>query len=320
MIGVLKISLLALAQLAVLGVCGWALPNWCVFLLVTAFAKGLTALGVMILLRGGLLSFGQGLFYCAGGYGAGLLMLRAGVDDINLLVAAGGLLAAAIAAVLGPLLARYRGIFFATLTLALSMLAYGALAKADFLGGTDGLNLNPPSFFGFRPAGADQATYALYLYVSGLVVLLSAACRRHFDSVRGLLTAAARDNEIRVEYLGMSTRRLIAENFAMAGFLGGVGGALSAVAIAHIDPDLAFWTTSGELTFVAVLGGPASVTALFASSVLIEFIRSLSALYFPDAWQMSLGAFMLAAILLLPTGIGGLFLRRARGAIASARP
>jgi ABC-type branched-subunit amino acid transport system permease subunit len=314
----LKALLTGLITLAALAVVGRVLPGWCVFLLITAFAKGLTALGLVILLRSGLLSFGQGLFYCAGGYGAGLLMLWGGVRDAAMLVMAGGLLALVIGLVIAPLLASYRGIFFATLTLALSMLLYGALAKTDVLGGTDGLNLRPATFFGYLPSSSERAVYALYLFTSVVIVVAGIACRMHFNSVRGLLSIAAHDNEIRVEYLGLSVRRLVIENFVAAAFLGGVGGALNAIAIAHIDPELAFWTTSGELTFVAVLGGPFSVAAAFISSVLIEFTRSLSSMYFPNAWQMSLGIFMLVSILFLPKGIGSLFRRFKRFATAQA--
>jgi len=312
----LKSLLIGLGAIALLAIVGLVVPIWCVFLLVTAFAKGLAALGLVILLRSGLLSFGQGLFYCAGGYGAGLLMLWGGVRDATLLLVAGGLLASMIGLVIAPLIASYRGIFLATLTLALSMLLYGVLAKTDLLGGTDGLNLRPSTFFGYQPATSEAAVYALYFYTSIVIVVLGIVCRIHFNSVRGLLSIAAHDNEIRLEYLGLSVRRLVIENFVAAAFLGGVGGALNAIAIAHIDPELAFWTTSGELTFVAVLAGPASITAAFLSSVLIEFTRSLSSMYFPNAWQMSLGIFMLGSILFLPAGIGSL-LRRSRPSAAA---
>ncbi len=128
------------------------LPGWATFLGTVAFAKGLTALGLVILLRAGLLSFGQGLFYCVGGYGAGLLMLWGGVTNAVVLVIGGGLFGLVAALVVGPLLSGYRKIFFATLTLALSMLVHGALTKADVLGGSDGLNLRPPTFFGLHEA------------------------------------------------------------------------------------------------------------------------------------------------------------------------
>ncbi|MGE0604399.1 MAG: branched-chain amino acid ABC transporter permease [Xanthobacteraceae bacterium] len=304
------IQLLAALTVVILVVLGKLLPAWCVFLLVTAFAKGLAALGLVLIIRSGLLSFGQGLFYCAGGYGAGLFMLWGGVHDAALLVLAGGLVALVLGSVIAPLLAGYRSIFFATLTLALSMLAHGALTKADFLGGSDGLNLRPPSFIGFQPANSTESVYALYVFACILVVVFSLACRVHFNSVRGLLSLAVRDNEIRVEYLGTSVRRVISENFTAAAFLGGIGGALNAIAVAHIDPELAFWTTSGEFVFVAILSGYLSVAAVFASSIALEFIRSFSSQYFPNAWQMSLGIFMLASILFLPNGIGGLLQRR----------
>lgn len=304
------IPLLAALTLVILAVLGKLLPAWCLFLLVTAFAKGLAALGLVLIIRSGLLSFGQGLFYCAGGYGAGLFMLWGGVHDAALLVLAGGLVALVLGAVIAPLLAGYRSIFFATLTLALSMLAHGALTKADFIGGSDGLNLRPPSFIGFQPANSTESVYALYVFACILVVVFSLACRVHFNSVRGLLSLAVRDNEIRVEYLGTSVRRVISENFTAAAFLGGIGGALNAIAVAHIDPELAFWTTSGEFVFVAILSGYLSVAAVFASSIALEFIRSFSSQYFPNAWQMSLGIFMLASILFLPNGIGGLLQRR----------
>ena len=285
---------------------GGVLPNWCVFLLTIALSKALAALGVVILLRTGLLSFGQGLYYCIGAYAVGLAMLYAGISDAVLLTLAGGLVALVIGALIGLLLAGYRGIFFATLTLALSMLAYGALTKADVLGGSDGLNLPPPTFFGYRSASAGQSVYALYLFASVLTAGVIAACSAHFDSVRGLVSFAARDNEIRVEYLGGSVHRIVFENFAVAALLGGLGGALNALAVAHIDPELAFWTTSGEFVFVAILSGHVSVVAVFVASVLLEFARSFSSQYFPNAWQMALGLFMLAIILFLPNGLGAL--------------
>lgn len=308
----LRMLLVGLASLVALSLLGRVLPGWFVFLLLTAFAKGIAALGLLLLIRCGLLSFGQGLFYCVGGYGAGLFMLWGGITDAALLVLVGGLVALAIGAITAPLLAGYRGIFFGMLTLALSMLAHGILTKADVIGGTDGLNLRPATFFGYAPSGAGESVYALYLLTVVCVVISAAAIRAHFESIRGIMSLAVRDNEIRVEYLGASARRVISENFMVAAFLGGVGGAINALAVAHIDPELTFWTTSGEFVFVAILSGHLSVAAVFASSILLEFIRSFSSQYFPNAWQLSLGLFMLASILFLPNGIGGLLFRKRR--------
>jgi branched-chain amino acid transport system permease protein len=89
--------------------------------------------------------------------------------------------------------------------------------------------------------------------------------------------------------------------------LGGTGGALTVLALGHIEPDFAYWTRSGEFVFVAILAGPQSVAAVFVASLVLELVRSFSNLYFPNTWQLALGLFLLAVILFLPRGIGSLW-------------
>jgi ABC-type branched-subunit amino acid transport system permease subunit len=314
MTGVVGTIAAAVIAYAALALAGYVAPNWLVLVATLAFAKGLVALGIVALMRGGLVSFGQGTFYCAGAYAAGMAMCSFGIGDAVHLVALGAIAGLILGVVIAPLLAGYRGIFFATLTLALSMIVYGILNKTYSLGGSDGLNLHAPSFFGYRPAGSENAAYALFL-VTGLIMVVAAAlCRIHFDSVRGLLSHAARDNEIRLEYLGASVRWINSVNFIIAAVLGGVGGALSALSLGHIDPDFAFWTTSGEFVFLAILSGYVSVTAVFVAAILVELLRSYSSQYFPNTWQGVLGVFLLLIILFLPAGLGSLAPRlRPRG-------
>ena len=306
---------IALTSFALLALLGRAAPSWVVFLATMAFAKGLVALGLVLLMRGGLVSFGQGLFYCAGAYAAGLAMRWTG--DALILVAVGGVAALLLGLAIAPLLAGYRSIFFATLTLALSMMAYGVLNKTYALGGSDGINLHAPSFLSYRPGTSQALGYALFLLSAASTVAAAVLCRVHFDSMRGLLSLAARDNEIRVEYLGASVRRVAFGNFVAAAALGGVGGALAALALGHVDPDFAFWTSSGEFVFLAILAGHQSVVAVFLASILLELVRSFSSQYFPNSWQMALGLFLLLVILFLPEGLGSL-LRRRRGAAAES--
>ena len=105
-VGTLGGALLAFVALALLG---RVLPHWFVLVATLAFAKGLVALGLVVLMRGGLVSFGQGIFFCAGGYAAGLAMRSLGVTDAVLLVALGGALALLLGLIIAPLLAGYRG-------------------------------------------------------------------------------------------------------------------------------------------------------------------------------------------------------------------
>jgi len=242
------------------------------------------------------------------------------IGDAALLLGLGAIAGLILGILIAPLLASYRGIFFATLTLALSMIVYGILNKTYSLGGSDGLNLHAPTFFGYHPARSQDASYALFVFTSLVTVIAAALCRIHFDSVRGLSSLAARDNEIRLEYLGASVRLVTGINFVIAAVLAGVGGALSALSLGHIDPDFAFWTTSGEFVFLAILSGYVSVTAVFVAAVLLELVRSFSSQYFPNTWQGALGVFLLLIILFLPGGLGSLVPRLWPGAKSVQAP
>ena len=307
---------IAAVSLLALLVAGWIAPRWLTSLATLALANGLVSLGILVMMRSGVVPFGQGLVFAAGGYAAALLFNKAGVTDILLLTAAGGVAAVLVAAPFAPLLARYRGIFFAMLTLALSMVLYGLLVKTEALGGSDGFNISRPTLFG-RKAPDGQSQLLLWCVTAAIACALAALVRLYCDSQRGLLSMAVRENELRVEYLGMSVNNLIAWNYLIAAFLGGTGGALGVLALGHLDPNFSYWTTSGEFVFVAILAGYHSVVAILAASFLLELVRSFSSAYFPNTWQLALGLFLLLVIRFLPDGLGSLaahFARRPRSA------
>ena len=285
-------------------------PQWLVFLLALALAKGLVVLGLVLLMRTGLVSFGQGLYFGLGAYAAALLAQR-GIADAALMIVAGTACAAAVAAILGLLLARYREIFFAMLSLAFSMILYGVLAKNSALGSTDGFTLHAKSFAGIA-LGAGMERRLFYAVSVVLVFCVAWLLHRYLASHWGRLSAAIRDNELRVEYLGASVYRVVYLNYVAAGALAGLGGALAALAVGHVDPETTYWTTSGEFVFIAILGGTGSVLAPFLSAALFEALRTIASQYAPNVWQLSLGLAMLAIIMFLP---GGLWtLTRKRGA------
>jgi branched-chain amino acid transport system permease protein len=309
----MKAAGLGIAAVAALLVAGLALPKWLLFLCAMAGANGIVCLGIVLLMRGGVVSFGQGLVFAGGGYAAAILANRLGVSDAFALTAAGAALATLLALPFAPLLARYRGIFFSMLTLALSMVLYGVLVKTDALGGSDGFNMSRPTFAGMRAPDA-WSDYVLYAYTVLLGGALSVLARIYFDSSRGLVSLAVRENELRVEYLGASVARVMAGNFLLAAATGGVGGALAIMRLGHIEPNFSYWTTSGEFVFVAILAGHTSVTAVFVASLLLELVRSFSSSYFPNTWQMALGVFLLLVIRFLPRGIGSLWFGRGKAA------
>ena len=288
-------TLIGLAIAAALIVAGWFMPKWLTFLITMAASHGLVSLGIVLMMRGGVVSFGQGLVFALGAYAAALAYTRFGITDALGLALLGGVVSTLAVAPFAPLLSRYRGIFFAMLTLALSMVVFGVLTKTEALGGSDGFNMGRVTVFGQKLADG-HVGYVLYSVTVVVAAVLALLARVYFDSTRGLLTLAVRENELRVEYLGGSVRRAMAINFVLAAFAGGTGGALVVMSLGHIDPNFSYWTTSGEFVFVA--------------STVLEVVRSFSSLYFPNTWQLSLGLFLLFVIRFLPRGIGSLWIGR----------
>ncbi len=297
----------------VLAAAGFLLPDWAVFLLTLSLAKGLVVLGLLILWRTGLVPFGQALFFGAGAYAVGLLVLTTGLHDIVVLTLAAVLVAMVLAGLVGLLLCRYRDIFFAMLSMAFSMILYGILVKTKELGSTDGFNVALPTFLGYAPTG-ERMRVSLYLWVALLSLGAGYGVHRYLSSALGQLASAIRDNEIRVEYLGVSVRAAILIKVILAAGLAGAGGAVTAFAVGHIDPDaMAYWTVSGEFVFVTILSGTGSIFAPFVGSLLFELIRSFAIQYAPNFWQMVLGASLLLIILFLPNGLWSVFTRLRKG-------
>ena len=291
----------------------FVLPDWMISLATIAFANGLVVLGLIVMWRAGLVSFGQALYYCIGAYTVALAARWSGLTDALTLVLIGGLSAGLVSFVLGFLVARYREIFFAMLSLALSMILYGVLVKTESLGSTDGFSVVVPTFLGYAPH-QEQLVLALYWLVLAVCAIAATLVRAYFLSLAGALAVPVRDNEIRVEFLGMSVSRLVHTKLVISGLLGGAGGALAALAVGHVAPNMSYWTTSGEFVFITILAGAGSVGAAFVGSLVFESIRSLAFAIIPELWQMLLGSVLLLTILFLPDGLGSLLgrLRRRR--------
>jgi branched-chain amino acid transport system permease protein len=298
-----------------------AVPSWILFILTLALAKFMVALAVALFLRAGLVSFGHGLFYAVGAYTVGFAVKWAGLREALLLVPLGTLCAAVVAACVGAVMARYRGVFFAMLNLAFSMIVYAALLKLYWVtGGTDGLGVRPPTLLGALPPRtlARMSYYYMTLAITGGVIY---AVYRFLASPLGYFLKALGENEIRIEYSGESVRRVLYLTYILSGALGGLSGVLVAFTVGHIVPEYAFWIQSGEFVFVALLGGYGSVPGPLVGAIAFEFIRTYASKYAPEAWQMTLGLIMLAIILFRPGGLwtiyealAGRFSQRWRGA------
>ena len=197
----------------------WLLSGWILFLLTVAGAKALAVLGIVLLLRGKLLTFGHALYYAVGAYAAGMAVKYLGVRETLVLLALSLAAGVAISALLGLLVTRYRAVYFALLNLAFSMVLYGMLLKLySITGGTDGLGIAETTLAGFR-LGGSSLRLAMYELTVVLVALLVYATYRFFMSPTGYTLRAIKDNEVRVEYMGVSVWRTVYVSYIIAGGL-----------------------------------------------------------------------------------------------------
>jgi branched-chain amino acid transport system permease protein len=283
------------------------IPDWMQFIVTLALAKFLPVLAVALFLRASLVSFGHAMFFAVGAYTLGFAVKWFGLRDIVLLLPLGAALGAAVSALVGLVLARYREVFFAMLNLGFSMMLYGALLKLYWLtGGTDGISPGLPTYLGYEPPAAHARVFLYYatLATAGVVIYV---VYRFLASPLGFYLTAMADNEIRIEYSGESVRHVVYVTYVLSGALAGAGGVLAAFTVGHIVPEYSFWIQSGDFVFVALLGGYGSVVGPLVGSIAFEFIRTYASKYFPNEWQMTLGVIMLLLILFRPGGLWAIY-------------
>jgi branched-chain amino acid transport system permease protein len=290
------------------------LPRWAMFLINVSLCYGIVVLGMLLLMRTGVVSFGHGLYYCLGAYAAGTLDQVFKISDMAVMLVAAVIVTALASAALGLLLRKYRDIFFAMLSLAFSMILYGLLVKTSALGSSDGFNVAASKIASITVAGTSVDRYVRYALTVVFAFIAGVFMHKYLNSHMGRLAEAIRDNELRVEYMGASVRNVIHVNYVISAVLAGVGGALAAIAVGHIDPEMAYWTTSGEFVFVGILAGTGSMLAPFLGAFIFETIRSFAYEYSPNTWQMALGITMLVVIMFLPGGLWSLFTRKRKAA------
>jgi ABC-type branched-subunit amino acid transport system permease subunit len=302
----LLIGVLALAVLAL----GLVFP-WLKTPLLLALANGLAVAGVIVLIRAGQVSFGNAMFACLAGYGAAF-MARAWQFDALLLIGLSAVLAALAGAVIGLFIVRYRGIFFGMLNLALSMVLFSVLGKFGAVtGGTDGLRFDRPTL-GFVHLEREGFETALLVLALLMAILAGWVVQRYFASVSGQALAAIKTNETRLEYLGISARRVFWGGYVLAATLCGLGGSLFALAQGLVTPEMGYWVRSGELVFIAILGGSGHALGAFIGAFVFEFMKLYAAALLTGAWQLVMGLVLLAMVFLAPRGVFGMIERRLR--------
>ena len=260
-----------------------------------------------------LVSFGHALFVGVGAYTGAFLTTRAGIRSLEVIVLAAAVLGALIAAPVGLLCVRYVKIYFGMLTLAFGMVFYTFLLKFYRLtGGDEGMQVLRPILLGLDLDAMPKTSYLVgpyYYYCLAVLIVAAAVMWRIVHSPFGLCLRTIRDNPVKAEALGVSVTRYRWYAFVISAVFAAVGGALLGPPTGNVDPTLAYWTHSGSLVFMALLGGFASFFGPVLGAFVFIFLQDAVMSVVPY-WRLVFGAILAVIVIFAPGGLMGLFTRR----------
>ena len=285
---------------------------------------GYTALGTRVLVLAlaamsvnfllgftGVLSFGHAAYFGLGAYGAGFA-LKFLAPSTPLSLICGTLLGGLAGAVLGALIVRRRGVYFAMVTIAFGQVFYYiAFQWSSLTGGDDGLRgfSRQPLDFGLFSVDILSNTDAFYYFVLLCFAAAVAVMGFILGSPFGRSMIAIRENERRARFLGIPIERHIWIAFTLSCFFMGFAGSLYALLNNFADPRGLHYSQSGDFVMMAVMGGmrnfwgPLLGAAVFV--VLQDYLSSITV-----NWMSFVGMLFVAMVLFFPRGLLGVLARR----------
>jgi branched-chain amino acid transport system permease protein len=272
---------------------------------------GFAAVGLNLLLRHTkLVSFGHAAFFGTGAYTAAVLASSAGVRSLFLLLLGGIAVATVMGAVIGALSLRHTGLYFALLTLAFGQLLYAiALGQEALLGGSDGLPIRPgpanqPLVLGTALSPEVYRIITYYLTVVVILVGLLVMWRIVQSPFRNALDAIGQDRT-RAEFIGLPVRRYVWVAFVVSAVYGGVAGGLYAVVRQYVRPEgTLFFLRSGDILFMAILGGFETLLGPLLGGVVLVILQDLGRDVTPY-FEALTGIVLLVLVYGFPEGIVG---------------
>jgi branched-chain amino acid transport system permease protein len=263
---------------------------------------GLFAVGFDLLYAfAGLLSFGQGAYWGGAAYLTGIAIATCGLPPL-IGLALGIVLTTAIAALVGVLVTRKQGIYFAMVTFAFTEIVYFVVNQLpQYTGGENGLHgVVRGTLFGLS-LKSDIAFYYLALVV---VVLTLMFVLRVVQSPFGLSLTGTRDSERRMASVGYDVQKLRLLAYILSAFVISIAGGLYVLAHEFVSLDAVYWRASGEPIIMSLLGGTGTVYGPMIGALLVVVVRDvLSTL--TDNGSLILGIIFVVVVMGLRRGLLG---------------
>lgn len=278
---------------------------------VLIYAIATMGLNLVLGFTGGL-SFGQAAYFGLGAYGAGMTLKYLALST-PLAILVGTLAGGLAATILGPLVMRRRGIYFAMITIAIGQLFYFVMVRwNDVTGGEDGLAGFARQDIHLGPLTipiASSGTAFYYVVLVGFTVAV-AIMWALLQSPLGHTWVAIRENRRRMEFLGIRVEHYVWAAFAIAGFITAFAGALNALLFNFTSPQDLHWILSGNFVIMIILGGMRSFFGPLIGVIIFvvaqDYLSSIT-----GNWMTFIGLIFVGIVLLFPRGVLGIFNRRA---------
>ena len=273
---------------------------------------GLAAMALNFLLGfTGVLSFGHAAYFGVGAYGVAMtIKYIAPSTPLGLLVGVAAATAAAM--VIGFLIRKHRGVYFAMVTIAFGQVFYFITFRwNNVTGGDDGLTgwRRVPLHLGLADVPLETNDKAFYYFALAVFAVCVALMAFILRSPFGRTLIAIRENERRARFLGIPVEQHIWLSFVVSAFFASAAGGLYALLNNFVDPRALRWDMSGNFVIMAVLGGmrsfwgPLIGAAIFV--VLQDYVSSRT-----ENWMSFVGVFFMLVVLFFPRGVLGIFRRR----------
>lgn len=306
-----------------------------VFVLVPVFGSGFaTDFGGQILLfillalsfdlawgYTGILSFGQALFFGAGGYAAAMLATHANVTSIFVIIPVAILSGTVVSAFVAVLLLAGKRLptmmFVALGTLAGSYAAETLAAGWYVIGAANGIPSVPYMTFG----SAQIRGIPFYYLILAIVALIYALSRYLVRSQFGLVLAGIRQQESRLVFLGYRIQYFKMIVFVLSGAIAGLGGGLFAFQAGYVSPELLGVLMSTKTVFYVFFGGVGTLVGSIYGVAIVEIVGNFLSQSYPAVWPILLGLILLLVVMFQPSGLVGFMvpLRERIGSFSNVR-
>jgi len=257
----------------------------------------------------GLVSLGHAAFFALGAYAVAAFGVFVNLPMWMAMPLAVAVTAVAAAAA-GFFAVRLGGVFFIMMTLAIGQMVYAFFLNSRAFNADDGMaGIGRVDFSFLALDSGEPAVFSAFAVCAAVAVFL--LLRMVARSPFGHTLAALRRNEPRLRSLGCPVLRCKLAAFTLAGALAGFAGALAAQHNGFISPDLAFWTVSGEVLVMVIVGGMGSLSGAALGAALVILLRHhLAGL--TEFWVFYLGVLFVLMVLFAEGGVAGMLSRLPR--------